>query len=222
MTNKLALVTGGSRGIGAVVVAQLRAAGWDAWVPCRHELDFTDPPTIQYTERRFIKDGVPGFDALVFCHGEWYSKPLADKQIEHWYRQYTMRVVWLFEFMEFLLHGQKPIESVTVVASTQAFGGRAETIPYAAACAAQVRAIQGYATSFDKSRGTRFNAVCPGLTDTAMAAQVQATGDCRPDAVPQPPEAVAGAVLGLVTDGVSNGRVVRVVDGEARDAKWSW
>jgi hypothetical protein len=55
-----------------------------------------------------------------------------------------------------------------------------------------------------------------------MAAQVIATGDCRPDAVPQPVEAVAAAIVGLVTDDASNGRVVRVVDGKASDAKWVW
>jgi hypothetical protein len=33
---------------------------------------------------------------------------------------------------------------------------------------------------------------------------------------------VAGAIVGLVTDGASNGRVVRVVDGVAADAKWVW
>jgi NAD(P)-dependent dehydrogenase (short-subunit alcohol dehydrogenase family) len=221
MANKLALVTGGSRGVGACVAAQLQAAGWDVALPPHALLDFVNPVSVHEMEHRWMKTGIPAFEALVFCHGEWYSKPDDERYPVDWYRQFTMRVAWVFEFMEFILGSAQPPSSVTVVSSTQAFGGRYQTGPYAVACAAQVRAIQGYANSWTRSK-TRFNAVCPGLTATGMAAQVMASGDCRPDAVPQPVEAVAAVITGLVTDGVSNGRVVRVVDGKASDAKWSW
>lgn len=217
--SKLALVTGGSRGIGAHVVEQLRVAGWEVLAPARAALDFDDPNSVsQY----FLHFGLSakGLDALVVCHGTWYSQPFPEHRAGHYLAQLEQRVVGPFDFIGCLLaYLQHRRGSVTVVSSTQAFGGRAETGPYAAACAAQVRLVQGLAQA---GLGVRFNAVCPGLTDTDMARQVRATGDCRPDAVPQPPAAVAAVIVGLVLDGESNGRVVRVVDGKASDAKWSW
>jgi NAD(P)-dependent dehydrogenase (short-subunit alcohol dehydrogenase family) len=218
--SKLALVTGGSRGIGHAVAATLRAAGWDVLAPGRAELDMDDESSVN---RYWLHFGLnaPRLDALVMCHGTWFSKPFGEHRITDYIDQMRQRYFLPFELIGWMLpyleKGNAP--SVTIVSSTQAFGGRAETGPYAAACAAQVRLVLGLAQSV---KGIRANVVCPGLTDTGMAAQVRATGDCRPDAVAQPPQAVADAVVGLVLDGVSNGRVVRVVDGEARDAKWSW
>ena len=214
---KLALVTGGSRGIGAVVVAQLRAAGWVVVAPTRDQLDFSDSGVGEK-----MREWVHGFGkyhralgALVFCHGTWLSKEIHMES--DWWIQYRLRVIAPWFLTELLLSSVEG-GSVTMVASTQAFGGRYQTGPYGAACAAQARLMQGYAQSY---KGIRFNTVAPGLTDTSMAAQVMASGDCRPDAVPQPPEAVAGAVLRLVT-GDENGVVLRVVDSVISEARWSW
>jgi NAD(P)-dependent dehydrogenase (short-subunit alcohol dehydrogenase family) len=216
----LALVTGGSRGIGACVAAQLQAAGWDVLAPGRDELDMDSQPSVQLYRYRFGLSS-PAIDAVVLCHGIWFSKPIDEQRITDYFFLFHQRVLMPFEFIGWMLpylkRGTSP--SITIVSSTQAFGGRAETGPYAAACAAQVRLALGMAHSLP---AVRTNAVCPGLTATGMAAQVMASGDCRPDAVPQPVEAVAAVITGLVTDGVSNGRVVRVVDGKASDAKWSW
>jgi NAD(P)-dependent dehydrogenase (short-subunit alcohol dehydrogenase family) len=217
---RLALVTGGSRGVGACVVTQLQAAGWDVLAPGRAELDFDDPNSVN---RYWLHFGLmsPQLDALVMCHGTWFSKPFNDHCITDYALQMRQRYFMPFELIGWMLpylkKGTSP--SITIVSSTQAFGGRAETGPYAAACAAQVRLALGLAHSLP---AVRTNAVCPGLTATGMAAQVIATGDCRPDAVPQPVEAVAAVIVGLVTDDASNGRVVRVVDGKASDAKWVW
>lgn len=213
MTSKLALVTGGSRGIGAVVVAQLRAAGWDVLAPGRNALnmDSTADAWMYASEVYTVRKRI---DALIFCHGEWFSN--ADQSEQDWLHQYTQRVL-ASQLLITMLPEHQGV-SITFVSSTQAFGGRAETGPYAAACAAQVRLALGLAQSV---KGIRSNVVCPGLTDTSMAAAVRASGDCRPDAVAQPPEAVAGAVLRLVT-GTENGKVLRVVDGQTTEAKWEW
>ena len=215
--SKLALVTGASRGIGSCVAAQLRAAGWDVLAPGRDALDFSSGHSVN----EWCLYNVVGlsnpiyFDALVFCHGTWFSKTVSYPS--DYEEQYRLRVVNPALLITSLLVGKR-VGNVTMVASTQAFGGRAETGPYAAACAAQVRLALGLAQSV---KGVRSNVVCPGLTDTSMAAAVRASGDCRPDAVAQPPEAVAGAVLRLVT-GDENGKVLRVVDGVVTEAKWTW
>jgi NAD(P)-dependent dehydrogenase (short-subunit alcohol dehydrogenase family) len=112
---------------------------------------------------------------------------------------------------------------VVMVASTRGFIGGIDTGPYSAACAAQIALMLGYAREFKGGPGkARFNCVAPGLTETDMGQIVKATGGAKPGTVGQPPEAVAAAIVGLVTDGASNGRVVRVVDGVAADAKWVW
>ena len=212
-TNKLALVTGGSRGIGAAVCAGLRAAGWDVLAPTRAECDWADGDSVG---KWWGDMGRGPFDAVVFVHGEWLSHPHVWSY--HYNRQWRMRVLEPISILDeiFLEQRQAP-PAVVFVSSTQAFGGRAETNAYAMACAAQVRLALGLA----QSGRCRANVVCPGLTNTAMAAAVRASGDCRPDAVAQPPEAVAAAVLRLVT-GDENGKVLRVVDGTVTEAKWMW
>lgn len=214
---RLALVTGGSRGIGAAVVALLRERGWDVLAPTRAELDFS----IRHSVNEWCLYNAVGlsnpihFDALVFCHGTWFSKTVSYPS--DYEEQFRLRVTNPAFLMTSLLVGQR-VSSVVMVASTQAFGGRYHTSPYAVACSAQVRLMQGFAQSYN---GVRFNVVCPGITDTALYQAVKASGDCRPDAVAQPPQAVATVIVGLV-EGDENGAVVRVVDGVATRARWVW
>ena len=211
---KLALVTGGARGIGAVVVAQLRAAGWDVLAPTRAECDWAEYESVWawYLAQR----AGSAYDSVIFNHGEWHSN-IGAMPVDY-ERQYRMRVILPMMVLNGMLQGGA-VRSVVMVASTQAFVGSAQTLPYACACAAQVRAMWGCAQSWP---AVRFNTVAPGLTDTDLAQQVIATGDTKPGTVGQPPEAVAAVIVGLATDGASNGRVVRVVDSVAADAKWVW
>jgi len=102
---------------------------------------------------------------------------------------------------------------VVMVSSTRGLIGGVNTGPYSCAAAAQIALMQGYAREWP---GVRFNVMCPGLTDTRMAAQVRATGGAKPDAIAQPPRAVAQVIVDLL-EGDANGKVVRGVDGEAQE-----
>jgi NAD(P)-dependent dehydrogenase (short-subunit alcohol dehydrogenase family) len=220
---RLALVTGGSRGVGACVVTQLQAAGWDVLAPGRAELDFDCEESVldycAWTAARGICR-----DAIVFCHGEWYSRE--SQYMQHYEEQYRSRVIyphWIMRSQINNLQLRYQDCAVVMVASTRGFIGGIDTGPYSAACAAQIALMLGYAREFKGGPGkARFNCVAPGLTETDMGQIVKATGGAKPGTVGQPPEAVAAAIVGLVTDGASNGRVVRVVDGVAADAKWVW
>ena len=105
-----------------------------------------------------------------------------------------------------------------MVSSTRGFIGGLHTGPYAAACAAQIALMQGYAREYE---GVRFNCLCPGLTDTDRGGQVIATGGAKPDAIAQQPSVVAAEIVRLIESG-DNGRVMRVVDGKAWEARWTW
>ncbi len=222
---KTAFLTGGSRGIGEATRSLLREHEWNVTAPPRRVLDFADPNSIGMTEIDWINGlEVPEFNAVIFCHGEWYSRSPWQNRGDPaiiWYRQMTMRVFTPMYLLQFLLGGDPRWhpECVIMVSSTRGLIGGVNTGPYAVACAAQIALMQGYAREYP---GVRFNCVCPGLTDTDMGRQVIATGGAKPDAVAQPAEAVARVIVDLVEDGVSNGKVMRVVEGQASEAKWNW
>ena len=211
-----ALLTGGSRGIGAATAAILRERGWDVLAPTRAELDFSSTAsTAQYAVSMW---GTESPDALIFCHGTWYSALPSEQSEADWLAQYRARVLGPLRLIESFLLGQTKPGCVVMVSSTRGFIGGVDTGPYAVACAAQIALMQGYAREWP---GTRFNCVCPSLTATDMEKQVRETGGAKPNAIAQSPEAVARAIIDLV-ESDSNGKVLRVVDGQVSEAKWSW
>lgn len=224
--NRTALLTGGSRGIGKATADMLRERGWSVVAPTRGELDFVDMNSLSTYLLDWIGGlNVPRFDVVVFCHGEWYSRsPWQSPHVDPakvWFRQYTLRVFAPMFMLQFLLGGDARWRPgcVVMVSSTRGLIGGVDTGPYSAACAAQIALMQGYAREYP---GTRFNAVAPGLTDTDMGREVIVTGGAKLDAVAQPPGVVAQVIVSLIEDGESNGRIVRIVDGKATEAKWSW
>lgn len=208
------LVTGGSRGIGAEVVRQIKDQDHAFFAPFRWALDLKDITSVW----KFLSEpGSMDYDAIVFCHGTWYSVPPSqriDKQLP-WLDQYRERVVGPICLIDTYLAAGKDI-SVVMVSSTRGFIGGVDTGPYAAACAAQIALMQGYAREWPDSR---FNAVCPGWTDTDMGKDVLATGGANPNAIPQDPAVVAAAIVELVESDES-GTVLRIIDGRTSQASW--
>lgn len=213
---KTALITGGSRGIGKCVVDLLRGMGWDVIAPTRREFDMNDPTGVEL----WIKQsGLERLDAVVFCHGTWYSKPLPEQGGNDYLDQLQTRLLTPLAVFDNLFE-QITGGCIIFVSSTQALDGGFNTLPYAAGCAAQIRAMRGISND-NKHRAIRCNAIACGLTDTDMAAQVRATGGAKPDAIAQPPGVVAAEIVRLI-ESDDNGRVMRVVNSEVTEAKWSW
>ena len=211
-----ALLTGGSRGIGASTAAILRERGWDVLAPTRAELDFSSTASAaQYAVGMW---GTESPDALIFCHGTWYSALPSEQSEADWLAQYRERVLGPIRLIESFLLGQTKPGCIVMVSSTRGLIGGVDTGPYAVACAAQIALMQGYAREWP---GTRFNCVCPSLTNTAMGQIVLETGGAKPGSVPQDPTAVARAIVDLV-ESDANGKVLRVMDGEERLVEWSW
>lgn len=221
MTNT-ALIIGASRGIGRTTADMLRERDWMVEAPARNRLDMSSTARVE----RFIKaivplmHPVPTYNAIVFSAGEWVSKPIDQQGLYDFERQFHISVVSQWLLMVRLMPVLYPDACIVAVASTRGFIGGVNTAAYSVAKAAQIALMQGFAREHGDK--TRFNIVAPGLTDTAIGAMVRETGGCKPDAMAQPPEAVASVIVGLIEDGQSNGRVVRVVDGEVKDAKWIW
>ena len=213
---KCALVTGGSRGIGKATADALRALGWNVIMPTRAELDLSSLPSVDHFLVGVLSEKNK-VDALIYCAGTWYSEILNDQWIGYYDEQYQLSVKSLWWIMAKMLQRGLIADSVLAVASTRGLIGGVDTGPYSCAKAAQIALMQGYAREYP---GVRFNCICPGLTDTALGRRVIATGGAKPDAVPQSPESVAAVIVGLVTDGVSNGRVVQIVDSIATDYEW--
>lgn len=215
MTNKTALVTGGSRGIGKCVVDLLRAHGWDVIAPTRAEFDMDESNSV-LDSFKVMRNKLP--DAVVFCHGEWYSEELEEMEWSAWIDQYEQRVVNPIKIIQYLLLNEIPKDCVIMVSSTRGFIGGVDTGPYSAACAAQIALMQGYAREY---QGVRFNCVAPGLTDTDMGQDVIKTGGAKPGAAMQPPEVVASAIVGLI-ESDADGEILRVVDSQITKARWVW
>ena len=215
-----ALITGGTRGIGKCIADLLTEKLWHVAALGRKDFDIANPKSVSdYFINKYPHD-VP-LDAIVFSNGEWYSESFRLQSPMSYRRQYESRVVQPVKIINDFSTDleMSKIGCVVFVSSTRGFIGGKETAPYSLACAAQIALVQGLAREYE---GIRFNVVCPGLTATDMGREVISTGGAKLDAIGQEPKVVAQVIVDLILDTESNGKVIRVVDGKASEAKWNW
>lgn len=81
------VVTGGSSGIGAELVARLRARGDEVVAPTHAELDLSSPESIS------AWDGPARIDSLVHCAGVVELAAVADTTAEAWHRTLAANLV---------------------------------------------------------------------------------------------------------------------------------
>ena len=211
------LITGGTRGIGKYTADLLRAGDWNVFAVGRQSVDLTSSLRTAVYLKEFPAN--VALDAIVFSHGKWFSgdDPFGSEHFD----QYVSRVLMPIEIIRhFATHlRMSSVGAVVFVSSTRGFIGGVDTAPYSLACAAQIALVQGYAREFGN---VRFNCVCPGLTDTDLGKEVIRTGGAKATAISQPPESVAQEIVKLIEDKTANSKIIRVVDGLASEAKWSW
>lgn len=165
----VALVTGGSRGIGAAVVARLRADGWEVLAPTRAELDLADDTSM---DAFLAKLGSMKLSALVNDAGINPVAPFADVAVDEWRRVQQVNVTAPFRLMQHVAPRMAAHEGGRIVniSSIYSFLGRAGRASYGASKGALNQLTRMAAVEFGPGN-VLVNAVAPGFVLTDLSRQ---------------------------------------------------
>lgn len=225
LTGKRALVTGGSRGVGAatarllaragaavgityrtreaeagVVVAELRDAGARAWA---HAGDLAEPEVVEGVFERVMTE-FGSLDILVANAGIWPAQgvPIAELSTAQWRRTMAVNLDGVFYCVRAAARVLDDGGRIVVVGSTAGQRGEAEHGDYAASKGAIMSLVKGVAVEL-APRDITVNCVAPGWVDTEMAAVPYQGGGREEIAAAIPlgrvatPEDVAGPIVFL-------------------------
>ena len=227
LEGKRALVTGGSRGVGAAtarllaragadvgisyrsrqedadaVVEALRAAGSRAWAQAG---DLAEPETVEELFRR-AESEFGGLDILVANAGIWPPEgvPVAELTTAQWRRTLSVNLDGVFHCVRAAARMLADGGRVVVVGSTAGVRGEAYHGDYAASKGALTALVKGVAVEL-APRDITVNCVAPGWIDTEMAALPYEKGGRAEIEAGIPlgrvasPEDVAGPIVFLCT-----------------------
>ena len=162
----LAVVTGGSGGIGGALIAELENRGWDTVSLSRR--DGCDVSDEQQVVSAFAR--LPRLDALVNAAAVLTKRPFVDLTAAEWDEQLGagLRGAFLCSREAF----RRMVEGGTIVMVSSLSGvSGAEKFPGMAAYVAAKSALAGLTEALaveGRSVGIRVNAVSPGAVDTPM------------------------------------------------------
>ena len=197
LDNKVALITGGSRGIGAAAVRMFVAAGArvvftyekareraeqlvkelgsDKCAAVACDLTGTDSAAsaISATVQKFER-----LDILVANHGIWEPEdvPIDSMESSQWRRTLSVNVDSVFSLIKGSVHEMKKqgkrdgvAGHIVLVSSTAGQRGEAFHCDYAASKGALISMVKGLSTELARD-GIYVNCVAPGWVDTDMSA----------------------------------------------------
>lgn len=161
-----ALVTGGSRGIGAEIAIALRRDGVDVIAPSRSELDLLDPASIDDYIESHRDDGI---DILINNAGINPIAALGDVSADDWARTMQVNLTAPFRLIQGFSPGMKSagwgrVVNISSIWAVAAKGGRA---PYSAAKSGLIGLTRTTALEL-APHGVLVNAVCPGYVETEL------------------------------------------------------
>jgi len=163
----VAVVTGGSGGVGSVIVRDLRAKSWDVTSLSRREgCDVSDENQVAAAFSRLEE-----LDALIHCAAVLIKRPVTELTAEEWEVQLgaSLRGAFFCSREAFRLmrdHGG----SIVMISSLSGVAG-AEKFPGMAAYVAAKSGLAGLTevlASEGRELGIRVNAISPGSVDTPM------------------------------------------------------
>ncbi len=164
--NRLVVVTGGTRGIGAAIAARFEAAGDTVLAPGRKECDVTDEAAV----KAYFAEAGP-VDVLVNNAGISSSAPAAKTSLDDWRGQFEVNATGAFLCTRAVLPGMRERDRgrIVTVASTASHVGYRYTAGYTASKHAAVGLMRAVAAEV-AGTGVTANAVCPAFVRTDMTA----------------------------------------------------
>ncbi|OPF83887.1 SDR family oxidoreductase [Streptomyces antioxidans] len=176
----VAVVTGGASGIGAAVVARLRAGGTAVVVADRapatgeEPVDVTDTGSVHALAERVAR-AHGRLDLLVHCAGAVAVGAVdttSGTAEEDWQRTFAVNVTGVWTVSRALLPLMGEGGAIVVVSSAAGVRPIPEMAAYVASKSAAVGLSRSMALDL-APRGIRVNCVCPGLVDTPLARAAQ-------------------------------------------------
>jgi 3-oxoacyl-[acyl-carrier protein] reductase len=224
---RVALVTGGSRGIGAATVRLLAQAGASVMFNYQKSAEAADRLVVscgrdrtacvqsdligEGTEEMLVEQTVACYghlDILVVNHGVWpaMDRPVDELSDEQWRSTMAINLDSAFLLVKAAVREMKRTRrggDIVMVSSTAAQRGEAFHCDYAATKGAIISMVKGLSTELARDR-IRVNCVAPGWVATDMSAPVMADPFTRQQvcqSIPMgriaTPEEVAGPIVFL-------------------------
>ncbi len=192
LQGKTALVTGGSRGVGAAtalllaragasvgigyrsrsdeaddVVARCEALGVDAWSLAG---DLTRPSDVEALFARADEEFGKGLDIFIGNHGIWPPEdvPVSELDDERWHRTVDANLHSIFFTCRAASRRLNDHGRIVLVSSTAGQRGEAFHADYAATKGAMISFVKGFCVEL-APRGITVNSVAPGWIDTEMS-----------------------------------------------------
>lgn len=168
MAERVALVTGASRGIGAAIARRLRADGWEVATAERTTgVDLADAEAA-----RAVVDRLDRIDALVCNAGVIERTPALETTLESW--RHTLDVNLTAPFVMAQRAAGRFLEqggggAVVLLASQLSFFGGVNVAAYAASKGGVAQLTKTLSNEW-AGRGIRVNAVAPGWIETELTA----------------------------------------------------
>ena len=181
LTGQIAVVTGGSSGIGAAIALALAEANATVWIVGRTQekleavkaqhpnihilvIDVTDHDAVMETFRALGK-----IDILVTSAGAMKSDPLHETRVEDVDQMMDVNYFGVFNCLRAAVPGMKERGFGTVIVIASVAGTVA--VPHFGGYVASKHAAVGHALSIGYEvvrKGVRVNVLCPRMTDTPM------------------------------------------------------
>jgi len=171
---KVALVTGGARGIGAAIAAHFEDAGAFVYRGDLNggtlELDVTDRGSVRGAIDRIARER-GGLDILVNNAGLLCTGPAEKTTGEEWERLLAVNVSGVFHCAQAAIGAMRGREGATIIniasVSAEKGGGAIGNVWYGATKAAVVAMTRGLGRELGP-HGIRVNAIAPAVLDTDM------------------------------------------------------